>query len=53
MYRWQRREIKLNSKKLFIPKHGKNIGLVYQNSILNREEARKVKAMRNNDLYKM
>jgi hypothetical protein len=38
MYKWERREKKLKSRKQRMPKHGKNIGVIYKNAWEKREK---------------
>ena len=40
MKRYERREQKLEAKKNRIPKHGKNIGVVYKNALEKRKNDR-------------
>lgn len=39
MERYERREQKLKAKKSRIPKHSKNIGMIYKNAIEKRKNA--------------
>lgn len=38
MFRWQRREKKVNSKKNFMPKHGKGLGVMYASVVEKRRQ---------------
>lgn len=40
MEKYERREKKLEAKKNRIPKHGKNIGVIYKNSLQKRNNDR-------------